>query len=191
MKKSIMVLIICFCFWLWPANLLPVPQNGTDYHEIGSTASFKLPASLKEIGEESFENTAVEIIIIPDGARIIDERAFADNESLKFAYIPESVASICESAFDNNTYLTIIAEKGSYAQTWAENHNIAFTDINTLPAWITKLGRRLSEKLPCLPFIFSLCPCFIPEFVKRKKVWRKSMRPQDRPELYPINYRFP
>ena len=88
----------------------------------GNSSRLKLPAFLKEIGEEAFAGCSEESVIVPDGCETIGARAFADSANLRTITIPASVTSIAADAFDGCTDLTIRAPKGSYASRYAAAH---------------------------------------------------------------------
>ena len=90
--------------------------------QAGSGSGLKLPAFLKEIGEEAFAGCSEESVIVPDGCETIGARAFADSANLRTITIPASVTSIAADAFDGCTDLTIRAPKGSYASRYAAAH---------------------------------------------------------------------
>ena len=85
-------------------------------------SGLKLPAFLKEIGEEAFAGCSEESVIVPDGCETIGARAFADSANLRTITIPASVTSIAADAFDGCTDLTIRTPKGSYASRYAAAH---------------------------------------------------------------------
>lgn len=91
--------------------------------EVGS---FRLPASLRVVGDEAFEGTAVETAILPDGAAEIGDRAFANADGLREVYIPGSVAQIGADAFSGGGGLTVFGLAGSAADDWAAEHGIPF-----------------------------------------------------------------
>ena len=88
----------------------------------GNGSRLKLPAFLKEIGEEAFAGCSEESVIMPDGCETIGARAFADSANLRTITIPASVTSIAADAFDGCTDLTIRTPKGSYASRYAAAH---------------------------------------------------------------------
>ncbi len=90
----------------------------------GNSSRLKLPAFLKEIGEEAFAGCSEESVIVPDGCETIGARAFADSVSLRTITIPASVTSIAADAFDGCADLTIRTPKGSYASQYAAAHGI-------------------------------------------------------------------
>ena len=88
----------------------------------GNGSRLKLPAFLKEIGEEAFAGCSEESVIVPDGCETIGARAFADSANLRTIMIPASVTSIAADAFDGCAGLTIRTPKGSYASRYAAAH---------------------------------------------------------------------
>ena len=88
----------------------------------GNGSRLKLPAFLKEIGEEAFAGCSEESVIVPDGCETIGARAFADSANLRTITIPASVTSIAADAFDGCAGLTIRTPKGSYASRYAAAH---------------------------------------------------------------------
>ena len=88
----------------------------------GNGSGLKLPAFLKEIGEEAFAGCSEESVIVPDGCETIGARAFADSANLRTIMIPASVTSIAADAFDGCAGLTIRTPKGSYASRYAAAH---------------------------------------------------------------------
>jgi len=85
-----------------------------------------LPSMLKEIGSEAFSWVRSNRIVVPDGAVRICARAFADNPSLYFIHIPESVTEIADDAFDGDANVCLTAASGSYAETWAKAHGVKY-----------------------------------------------------------------
>lgn len=142
------------------------------------------------IEDEAFEATAAMTVIFSDSLVRIGERAFAYSSRLREIVIPESVAYIGDSALEGVSGLVIRGAVDSYAARWASEHDIAFTPINTVQTWIKTLVQMLGVSPVALLPVYA-CPAITNR--RRRTVldaWR-SMRPQDRPELYPIDYRFP
>ena len=80
----------------------------------------------------SAENADLQVII-PEGTQIIEEEAFA-GWNLKDIYLPDSIASIGDHAFDNNPDLILYALKDSYAEQFAEEHGIPCIALENSPA---------------------------------------------------------
>jgi hypothetical protein len=90
------------------------------------TPDLILPASLKTIEDEAFSGGAFTYVVLPDGAEVIGWRAFADCPKLAYIYIPSSVKSIDENAFDGVEDLTIFGAPDSDASEYASLHGFAF-----------------------------------------------------------------
>jgi len=151
----------------------------------------RFPKSLLHIEEEAFEGTAFKTLIFEEGFLSAADRAFGGMTSLVDAYFPNTTEYIADSTFEQSSLKRIIGEEGTYIQKWAKQHNIEYEPDEcylTLPfrLYISK------EVLLSLLALFRLPPDV--ELKKRKNNFNKyilSMRPQDRPELNPIDYRFP
>lgn len=187
MKKLaiLMALLFSIAMCAFPSSLL------LDKTDNSASSTFVLPASLVTIRDEAFESTAAEVVIMPDSLTVIGERAFAYSRNLKEISIPKSVTYIGDQTFEGVFGLTIRGAENSYAAHWAKAHGIEFAFMETMPAWIKLLGKLLAVNGNA----FLTCFCVFPDITLQKRrrmleLWR-SMRPQDRPELYPIDYRFP
>ena len=180
---------------LWMSIVIQSAVIGLPFEVLGSDsetrAGFVMPSSLTIIETEAFEGTAAVTVTLQNRTVSIGDGAFANAISLRSIYIPDSVEYIGKHAFDGVPNLTIRGEKDSYASAWARENNVAFIQEHT---GISKL-KDLRELLGRHFFLSVSLYCMIPsaDFRRRKSTAykEKSMRPQDRPELYPINYRFP
>ena len=187
MKKFIVILLVILLF----VALLPKDALCLDITASNKATIFNVPSSVKIIAEEAFAGTIVQTVVFQSQVQFIGSNAFQDADYLKIIYIPDSVVFIAESAFPKNDGLTIHGVKGSYVQKWAEENSFDYVVDDIWTDTQTTEGIHV-ENLLCLFWI--ICPAdenaFI-RFFERIKRFIKSMRPQDRPELYPINYRFP
>lgn len=189
MRKIALVIVLCLLFSTWSVSA----SVTADIHEFAqkSDAVFKLPASLKIIGEEAFEGVSAITIVLPGSTESIGTRAFADNSALRAVYIPESVRYIGNQAFEKSQNVVIRANEDSYAASWARLHDIVCVQEENAETWFTRLGKLMQGSF----FLTLSLTCVVPgdQYWQRRKkaVFEVSMRPQDRPELYPINYRFP
>lgn len=185
MRKLALLLALWFCFSAGAA--VPPPANDSGNNAVG----FTLPASLKTIDESAFEGISAETVVIPDSVEIIGSRAFANNSALRTVHIAKSVRYIGDHAFGESSNVTIRGEENSYAAVWAQMHNVAFVPENSVPLWLIRIWKLLQGAF----FLSLSCVCVIPEtrtWQRGKKLaFIRSMRPQDRLELYPINCRFP
>ena len=90
-----------------------------------------LPDSLITVGKNAFKGAAcIKKIILPDSVKTINASAFANMTGLTDIWIGESVSSIASGVFSgcDMQKLTIHGVAGSYAQTYAENNSIAFSE---------------------------------------------------------------
>lgn len=145
------------------------------------------PLSLKEIGTEAFSGTLLTTLVFNAGLEIIEPYAFNNIATLESVYFPESLKRIDEHAFPAR--VAVFCVKGSYAEQWAKVNDYSFSVVDI---WNTKMIRVVILRL--------LLSCFIIIEISVEKTENKlkrmqklliSMRPQDRIELYPIDYRFP
>lgn len=89
---------------------------------------FILPKDLITIQAQAFMGINARCITIPNGAKSIGSKAFANCAELLQIHIPESVTSIAADAFDGlrkNGFI-IIGDPGSYAETYAAANGYVF-----------------------------------------------------------------
>lgn len=182
MKKTMAIFFMLFLIVLFP--------RATGYAEqIDDIATFVFPSSLKTIEEEAFEGTAVKNVILPDGFQYIGEEAFGGNSTLTDVYIPPSTEYIADTAFPMNSDLVIHGVEDSYALEWAEEHNIRYI-VDSIWKSIINNGNRVRIQEIGLAFLFLI---IIPKTINQigSRAQDESIRPKNRPELYPIEYSFP
>lgn len=70
-------------------------------------------------------NTGIHVLILPNGIRCIDDRAF-EQCPLEFVYLPRSIEYIGEDAFRNSpgTQVTFACEEGTYAENWLKQQGV-------------------------------------------------------------------
>ena len=188
MRKISIILVI-----LLTLSIISLPFfDRADNEELYDSFRSVLPASLVVIEDQAFEGTVMKDAFLPETLTTIGERAFAGNQALRRIIIPKSVSYIGEHAIETVLNLTVYGEAGSYAAHWTWEHNYTFVRIDGGLVWINVL-KKLIEIIRCssiLPLSF---------ISKEDSMWKRkwathpllSMRPQDRIELYPIDYRFP
>ena len=89
-----------------------------------------LPQGLTRIEDEAFMNaSSLQTVIVPDSVTEIGDRAFAGCALLYEIRLPDSVVMISESAFEGCERLTIYGSEGSYARSYALEHEISFEII--------------------------------------------------------------
>ncbi len=183
MKKTINVL-----FFL----IIVLFFRGTGYAESVDSkqvSTFILPTELIRIEEEAFTGTPVNVVILPDGFKYICDNAFEGDSGLTDIYIPSTTEYIADTAFPMNSDLIIHGVEDSYALEWAEENHIAFVAENIWKP-IVDNGKTVSIQEIGLAFLFQIV---IPKKIIKigSRAEEESIRPQDRPELYPIDYSFP
>ena len=81
-----------------------------------------LPAALTIIEEEAFAgDQSISKVVLPDKVTEIRSRAFA-NSSLSEINLPSSLAFIADDAFDGPEKVRVTSEEGTYAHSWAIDH---------------------------------------------------------------------
>lgn len=96
-------------------------ENCVQLHKI------TLSPKIKKIPMNAFAGcTALTEITLPEKCREIEFFAFNRCWNLQAVHIGADVKSIGYEAFDNCPSVTIYAPAGSYAETWAKEHNIPF-----------------------------------------------------------------
>ena len=171
-------------------SLIPFGEASADDFIPPQECKFVFPVSLKEIEEEAFADTAVKIAYFEKGLQSIGDNVFAGAMYLTDIYIPASTEHIGAQAIPQNIHLRIHGERNSYASKWAKKHHIPFAPRNiwgtsSTNTWIIKTEKK---------YIQGIRP-YKAEKENRLHARRadegKSMRPQERPELNPIDYKFP
>ena len=191
MKKRIvkatdlLVVILIAALLLFQISTSSPTRSAGREHE----RSTSLPAALQVVAEEAFEGTALTAVSFGGELKYIGERAFAGSDSMEKAYIPSSAEYIADSAFPYA--VTIYGVKGSYAQSWAEESGRAFVTEDIWSAQQTASGLGPETLLALFWVIPPVDEKALSRWKKRIRLPVRSMRPQDRPELYPIQYRFP
>lgn len=92
--------------------------------DIDSPLKLTLPADLETIGEEAFVGAVAKYVVIPDGCKTIESRAFANNAVLTHIYMPDGVETIATDAFDNCPYVTFYCESENAASVYADANGI-------------------------------------------------------------------
>ena len=96
---------------------------------------------LKYIDYGAFESCRhLSKVVLPDGLETISNHAFIVCSNLSSITIPDSVTSIGEDVFNYCDDLTIRCTPGSYAETYAKNNNIRYSDSKVEPGDINGDG---------------------------------------------------
>lgn len=174
MRKLTMILFLAL------VGLLCVPV---------ASADFTLPASLAVIEEDAFMGTAADVVTMQDAVVSIGDYAFANIPTLQSVEIPCSVSFIGDNAFWGSENVTIYGIAGSYAELWAEGHDILFVDTALLRdsevpnhGLALLLGRLLCGSLLVAPVLRDEQNDVV---FGKMKIRRRYM------ELYPVLFDFP
>lgn len=89
-----------------------------------------LPNSLRVIGPAAFITcSSLETLVLPYKITEIRDGAFVNCESLSSITIPGSIIEIADDAFYNCYNIGIVGVRDTYANEYADNHNILFYSI--------------------------------------------------------------
>jgi len=87
----------------------------------------ELPSELNQVRYEAFAGANSQGVKIPDGVRLIGERAFANNESLILVLMPDSVTDIADNAFEGCDNVEFICASMNTAAAYAKEKGIPFS----------------------------------------------------------------
>lgn len=100
-----------------------------------SLEAVTIPDSVTDILSDAFSGcSALTEAVIPVGVRYIDGATFAGCSNLQYVTIPDSVTVIKEHAFEDCPNLKIKGYAGSYAESYANEHDIPFESLGGAPA---------------------------------------------------------
>lgn len=74
---------------------------------LAKNGDYRLPSTIKTIGENAFAGTSITTLIIPSSVTTISRGAFCGS-SLKEIFLPDNLTNISEGMFQNCTSLTIV-----------------------------------------------------------------------------------
>ncbi|MDO4272176.1 MAG: leucine-rich repeat domain-containing protein [Eubacteriales bacterium] len=103
----------------------------------GSVRWLHFPAGMSVFPAGLFVNCSrLETLEIPEGVTELASGALKECPALKDLYLPASMTKIGEDLFAEDAKVTIYGPEGSYAQTYAREHNLAFStekETETVP----------------------------------------------------------
>lgn len=182
----IILAAVLFSFFSPLSKELAYISSGIDADE-ASIAT--LPSSLRTVEDEAFSGTAIGTVLFPRDITHIGKRVLWNAARLSSVFIPESTEYIGADAFPDR--VLIHGVESSYAQKWALTHGYDFVLDDCWSAPLLPAGVHFGPLLVLLFFIVPVDLRMKEALRKRTAFFLKSLRPQDRIELYPINYRFP
>ena len=112
---------------------IQIPDSVTDFgvkvfQDSDMLTDVKLGTGIKEVPSNTFEHCdKLTKIIIPRNVIKIGDNAFANCVALTDIIIPKATKEISENAFSYPEKITITGIAGSYAETFAKDHDIKFT----------------------------------------------------------------
>lgn len=105
-----------------------------------------LPSSIRRIGKNVFNSTALSNIIIPNGCEEIGADCFTNCKDLKDIYVPPSVTNIGSDAFYTFNEATVIhTQKGSAAERLAKENNWN-VDYKPIPLGVPSFHKTTSTR---------------------------------------------
>jgi hypothetical protein len=126
--------------------------QGTTFEGCTSLTSVTIPDNYTCIDHGAFHGcTALTSINIPNGMKSINVDAFNGCTNLKSITLPKSVTYIGNRVFDNCTNLTIYCYKGTVAETYVKDNNIAYKLIFPVGTYTLENG--------CTKLKWTAVPC--------------------------------
>ena len=113
-----------------PEGVTVLPNDALRY--CTSLTDVTLPDSLTQIGNYAFGHCdALTVLIIPEGVTRLGSAAFHDCANLTQVMVPDSVESI-DNSFQKTDKLVLYVFPGSYAEEYAEEHDIPYEYLTNL-----------------------------------------------------------
>lgn len=188
MRKNAAVLLLAFFFLtLIPPGLASAQEDNT-----APVAVYHLPAAIKVIEDEAFAKTGVKAVVFRAGIAHVGEKVFSGARFLTDIFFPASMKRLDDSFFPRNPGLTIHSLKNSNVADRVREQQIPFVQPNAEILTPISANAIYSEsRIPNNWRIRLLASEKQVNLHERGADEGKSLRPQDRPELNPIDYRFP
>ena len=93
-------------------------------------AVLKLPANLTVVGDDAFEGSAAQGVVLPESCNAIGSRAFANCKNLVEIHLPNGIRSIADDAFRGSDAVVFYCQANSVAERYAQNHGIAVAHVS-------------------------------------------------------------
>lgn len=187
-RKNVAVLLLAVIV----LTFIPIGLTSSQKENTEPAAVYHFPASLREIGDEAFSQTGVKAVILREGLAHVGEKVFAGSRFLTDIFIPASMGHLEDSSFPQDMGLTIHRLKESYVADWVRERQIPFAQSNTEYSTLISRNTLYNEERA---FVDRHARLIVSDnqikLHERDADEGKSMRPQERPELNPIDYRFP
>lgn len=123
------------------------------FEENQNLISVTIPFGVTSIGNYAFYSCAnLNVIDIPSSVTSIGDSVFEECESLHSLYVPSSVTSIGDSAFYSGTAnheITLIVDKGSYAESYAKQEGIDYSYKEDSEEHVHSYIKKITKKAGC------------------------------------------
>lgn len=160
---------------------------------------YSVPNGVVTIGRDAFQGAGISEVTIPEGVETIEEYAFSDCSALEsinlpttisvindYAFslcynlgkirIPSSNVTISKEAFKDSPSVILCGIKKSKVQQYAEDANLDFLDIETVPAELFSADVRIVKLFMVILAASILMVLLLLFKLKRSKSERKSLR---------------
>ncbi len=160
---------------------------------------YSVPNGVVTIGRDAFQGAGISEVTIPEGVETIEEYAFSDCSALEsinlpttisvindYAFslcynlgkirIPSSNVTISKEAFKDSPSVILCGIKRSKVQQYAEDANLDFLDIETIPAELFSADVRIVKLFMAILAASILMVLILLFNLKRSKSERKSLR---------------
>ena len=133
-----------------PNNIEKIGNTAFCTHTLKNVIFQNTNPKLTYLGEFSFSHCIFEEITLPSSVVEIAQRAFYACNKLRIIQIPSSTTSIRDLSFEYCDYLTIKGSRFSYAELYANTHNIPFiaTDIKESYTWLRFQDAETKQIIP-------------------------------------------
>lgn len=122
-----------------PENIACDGISNDAFYNCTSLQEINIPDSITLINNWAFYNcVSLKQIDLSKNITEISKCAFSKCSGLEKIYIYEKCTSIADEAFDGCCKLTIYGIKGSYAEQYANEHNIPFEELDATIEFLNK-----------------------------------------------------
>ena len=185
--KSV-IAVISFLLLLFSQNVIS-RENKVSAQALSPNTVTVFPLQLQFIDDEALSGTSIKVAIFNKELTYIGPDLFKDADSLTDVYIPKNTKYIGDRAIPSEALIHVV--RNSYARKWAKDNGYRYIIDNIWHDSVCPEGIRLEQLMLFFCIVIPVDEKKFELLRKSAKLYVKSMRPQDRPELNPIDYRFP
>lgn len=121
---ALIFIIICLCTSAYAIKLDERNETVRDPFILSSG-----PEMLELIEESAFENTALEVVKLPESVRKIQDYAFAGSTSLRILQLPSNIEDIGDKIIQGSTHAMVAAAENSNVKKWAQINRVPFSAV--------------------------------------------------------------